>query len=95
MIDKVDIIMLLRVQHERHGITDEANFKADHYHEQYGLTKERYRRLKDDAIVMHPAPVNRGVEIDSELVEAPKSRIFKQMENGMYLRMAVIDKLLS
>lgn len=44
---------------------------------------------------MHPAPVNRGVEIDSELVEAPKSRIFKQMENGMYLRMAVIDKLLS
>ena len=93
VIDKVDIIMLLRVQHERHGITDEANFKVDHYHEQYGLTKERYRRLKDDAIVMHPAPVNRGVEIDSELVEAPKSRIFKQMENGMYLRMAVIDKL--
>ena len=38
---------------------------------------------------MHPAPVNRGVEIKSELVEAPKSRIFKQMENGMYLRMAV------
>ena len=95
VINKVDIIMLLRVQHERHGITDEANFKADHYHEQYGLTKERYRRLKEDAIVMHPAPVNRGVEIDSELVEAPKSRIFKQMENGMYLRMAVIDKLLS
>ena len=94
VIDKVDIIMLLRVQHERHGITDEANFKADHYHEQYGLTKERYRRLKDDAIVMHPAPVNRGVEIDSELVEAPKSRIFKQMENGMYLRMAVISALL-
>lgn len=69
--------------------------KLMRYHEQYGLTKERYRRLKDDAIVMHPAPVNRGVEIDSELVEAPKSRIFKQMENGMYLRMAVIDKLLS
>ena len=70
------------------SITDEANFKVIIIMEQYGLTKERYRRLKDDAIVMHPAPVNRGVEIDSELVEAPKSRIFKQMENGMYLRMA-------
>ncbi|CRF96176.1 aspartate carbamoyltransferase [Streptococcus pneumoniae] len=43
---------------------------------------------------MHPAPVNRGVEIESDLVEAPQSRIFKQMENGMYLRMAVIDELL-
>ena len=43
---------------------------------------------------MHPAPVNRGVEIDTSLGEAPKSRIFKQMENGMYLRMAVINELL-
>ncbi|CAC7005745.1 aspartate carbamoyltransferase [Staphylococcus aureus] len=43
---------------------------------------------------MHPAPVNRGVEIQSDLVEASKSRIFKQMENGVYLRMAVIDELL-
>ncbi|MCE5089472.1 aspartate carbamoyltransferase catalytic subunit [Staphylococcus devriesei] len=95
VIDQVDIVMLLRVQHERHGITGEANFEADEYHEQYGLTKARYNKLKDKAIVMHPAPVNRGVEIDTELVEAPKARIFKQMENGMYLRMAVINKLLS
>ena len=55
---------------------------------------DRYNKLKDKAIVMHPAPVNR-VEIDSELVEAPKARIFKQMTNGMYLRMSVINKLLS
>lgn len=43
---------------------------------------------------MHPAPVNRGVEIEDALVEAPKSRIFKQMENGMYIRMAIIDYIL-
>ena len=95
VIDQVDIVMLLRVQHERHGITGEANFEANDYHEQYGLTMDRYNKLKDKAIVMHPAPVNRGVEIDSELVEAPKARIFKQMTNGMYLRMSVINKLLS
>ena len=56
---------------------------------------DRYNKLKDKAIVMHPAPVNRGVEIDSELVERLKARIFKQMTNGMYLRMSVINKLLS
>jgi len=94
VIDKVDIVMLLRVQHERHGISGEANFAAEEYHQQFGLTQARYDKLKEEAIVMHPAPVNRGVEIKSELVEAPKSRIFKQMENGMYLRMAVISALL-
>ena len=91
---KLMIVMLLRVQHERHGISGEANFAAEEYHQQFGLTQARYDKLKEEAIVMHPAPVNRGVEIKSELVEAPKSRIFKQMENGMYLRMAVISALL-
>ena len=94
VIEQVDIVMLLRVQHERHGIAGEANFAAEEYHQQYGLTQARYDKLKEEAIVMHPAPVNRGVEIKSDLVEAPKSRIFKQMENGMYLRMAVISALL-
>ena len=75
--------MLLRVQHERHGIA-EANFAAEEYHQQYGLTQARYDKLKEEAIVMHPAPVNRGVEIKSDLVEAPKSRIFKQMEKYVF-----------
>ena len=61
------------------GMTDEE------YLENYGLTKARYARMKDKAIVMHPAPVNRGVEIDTDLVEAEKSRIFEQMHNGMLL----------
>ena len=49
--------------------------------------------MKPNAIIMHPAPVNREVEIDSDLVECRRSRIFKQMENGVYVRMAVIKKM--
>lgn len=94
VIDEVDIVMLLRVQHERHADGDTTQFEVSNYHDQYGLTQARYDRLKAQAIVMHPAPVNRGVEIEHSLVEASKSRIFKQMENGMYLRMAVIDYIL-
>ena len=54
--------MLLRVQHERLG-RRKSKFSVGEYHEQFGLTHERYNQLKDDAIIMHPAPVNRGVEI--------------------------------
>ena len=93
-IEDIDIVMLLRVQHERHDDGEVADFENQNYHQNYGLTKQRYNRLKSSAIVMHPAPVNRGVEIDDCLVEADKSRIFKQMENGMYTRMAVIEYIL-
>ncbi|MBO1213832.1 aspartate carbamoyltransferase catalytic subunit [Staphylococcus nepalensis] len=93
-IEDIDIVMLLRVQHERHDDGEVADFENQKYHQNYGLTKQRYNRLKSSAIVMHPAPVNRGVEIDDCLVEADKSRIFKQMENGMYTRMAVIEYIL-
>ena len=58
----------------------------------YGLDEKRYNKLKKDAIIMHPAPVNRGVEIDTDLVEAEKSRIFQQMHNGMLVRKAVIKR---
>lgn len=94
VIDSIDIVMLLRVQHERHGDSEIASFETTKYHEQFGLTQQRYNKLNDRAIIMHPAPVNRGVEIEDALVEAPKSRIFKQMENGMYIRMAIIDYIL-
>ncbi|PTH56681.1 aspartate carbamoyltransferase [Staphylococcus arlettae] len=94
VIDQIDIVMLLRVQHERHDNGDVNTFETNSYHEEYGLTQARYDQLQAHAIVMHPAPVNRGVEIDSNLVETSKSRIFRQMENGMYLRMAVIDYIL-
>lgn len=93
VIEEVDVCMLLRVQNERHE--SGATFSAEKYHEAYGLTMERYEKLPEQAIVMHPAPVNRGVEIDSSLVESSKSRIFKQMENGVFIRMACIYDVLN
>ncbi|WP_395318215.1 aspartate carbamoyltransferase catalytic subunit [Fructilactobacillus frigidiflavus] len=88
-----DVVMLLRVQKERLG--DElTKFDEAAYHRQYGLTKARYATMKANAIIMHPAPVNRGVEIDSDLVESDKSRIFRQMENGMYMRMAILTDIM-
>ncbi|UBH09464.1 aspartate carbamoyltransferase catalytic subunit [Macrococcus armenti] len=93
VINKVDVCMLLRVQHERHGDINKG-FSKENYNAQFGLTKARYKNLKDTAIVLHPAPVNRDVEIDSDLVEAPKSRIFKQMENGVFTRMSILSQVL-
>lgn len=93
VIDEVDVCMLLRVQNERHD--SGTTFSKEDYHNAYGLTIDRYNKLHDNAIVMHPAPVNRGVEIDTSLVESSKSRIFKQMENGVFIRMACIHDVLN
>lgn len=91
VISDIDVCMLLRVQHERH---DGIHIDKNEYHRDYGLTKERYNKLKESAIVMHPAPVNRDVEIADELVEADKSVIFEQMRNGMFMRQAIIEKII-
>lgn len=92
IISEVDVCMLLRVQHERHD--GKVLFDKESYHKGYGLTVARYKKLKDKAIVMHPAPVNRGVEIADELVESEKSVIFEQMKNGMYIRQAILEKII-
>ncbi|MBO1510488.1 aspartate carbamoyltransferase catalytic subunit [Metabacillus bambusae] len=89
-IAKSDVVMLLRIQHERH---DEKS-NAENYLQVYGLTKEREKQMKNGAIIMHPAPVNRDVEIDGDLIECDRSRIFKQMENGVFARMAVLKRAL-
>ncbi|MFD0588036.1 aspartate carbamoyltransferase catalytic subunit [Paenibacillus sp. GCM10027627] len=90
---KSDVVMMLRVQLERHesGMLN----SAEAYREQYGLTVERAGRIGKHAIIMHPAPVNRNVEIDGEIVEHPQSRIFPQMANGVPIRMAVIERALN
>ena len=62
----------------------------EEYHKQYGLTVEREKRMKEGAIIMHPAPFNRGVEIADDVVECKRSRIFKQMSNGVFIRMSVL-----
>lgn len=89
-VETADVVMLLRIQHERHGET--ATKAADDYHQAFGLTVDRERRMKPGSIIMHPAPVNRDVEIADCLVECERSRIFKQMKNGVYIRMAVLKR---
>jgi aspartate carbamoyltransferase catalytic subunit len=85
-----DVVMLLRIQYERHRMRD--HFTQEDYHQKYGLTHKRVDSMKKGAIIMHPAPVNRNVEIADDLVECEKSRIFKQMENGVYVRMAALHR---
>ena len=92
IISEIDVLMLLRIQHERHD--NQKSFSVKNYLQQYGLTKEREQKMKKSAIIMHPAPINRGVEIDSDLVECSRSRIFKQMENGVFARMAILKNTL-
>lgn len=87
-IQKVDVVMLLRVQFERHQ--ESFDIKQEEYLDKYGLNQKRYEMMQDNAIILHPAPFNRGIEIDGDLVEADKSRIFDQMKNGLFLRMAVL-----
>ncbi|WP_227935747.1 aspartate carbamoyltransferase catalytic subunit [Alkalihalobacillus deserti] len=88
-----DVVMLLRIQHERHE--GSMQWSKEGYHKQYGLTIEREKRMKKEAIILHPAPVNRGVELASELVECDRSRIFKQMKNGVAVRRAVVKRALT
>ncbi len=88
LIADMDIIMLLRVQHERH--TQAMQLGIEQYNAGYGLNMARVAKMKDNAIIMHPAPFNRGVEITDEVVECDKSRIFAQMTNGVYVRMSLL-----
>ncbi|MBC7557031.1 MAG: aspartate carbamoyltransferase catalytic subunit [Chryseobacterium sp.] len=91
LIPVADVLIFLRIQHERHG---EIKYKDEDYLKKYGLTKEREQKMKTSSIIMHPAPINRNVEIDSDLVECKRSRIFKQMENGVFARMAILANAL-
>ena len=91
-IKTMDVVMLLRIQFERHS--GSMQMTKEEYHRDYGLTMERVNQMKDNAIIMHPAPINRGVEIADEVAECEKARIFKQMTNGVYIRMAAISRVL-
>ncbi|MBQ3413759.1 MAG: aspartate carbamoyltransferase catalytic subunit [Clostridia bacterium] len=91
-LPKVDVVMLLRIQLERHEKDTIVN--KEEYNSKYGLNKNNINKMKGNAIIMHPAPFNRNVEITDEIVECDKSRIFKQIENGVFVRMAMIEKSL-
>jgi len=91
-IDEADVVMILRVQRERGG---GLGFPSDReYFDVFGLTPERRKLAKKDAIVMHPGPMNRGVEIDSAVADGPDSVILEQVENGVAVRMAVLYLLI-
>lgn len=92
LLEIVDVMMMLRVQHERH--VGENLFSKEEYHQTYGLTNERAKKLSKQAIIMHPAPVNRDVELADQLVEGIQSRIIQQMSNGVYMRMAILEAVL-
>lgn len=92
ILEDSDVVMLLRIQHERHAVS--KSFSKDSYHDIYGLTAEREARMKQGAIIMHPAPVNRDVEIADALVECERSRIFQQVRNGVFTRMAILETIL-
>jgi aspartate carbamoyltransferase catalytic subunit len=91
-IKDADVIIMLRLQKER---MQGAFLPSEHeYYSQYGLTEERLRVAKDDAIVMHPGPINRGVEIESRVADGERSVILDQVTYGISVRMAIMSMVL-
>lgn len=91
-LDGADVLMMLRLQRERmeQGLVS----SLEDYHRDYGLTTARLKHAAPDAVVMHPGPMNRGVEIDDDVADGPQSLILKQVSNGVAARMAVLEALL-
>jgi len=87
-IADADIINLLRIQHERQRKTMFPSLAE--YTSLFGLNQARLARTKPDALIMHPGPINRGVEIDSEIADCPRSLVLRQVTNGLAVRMAVL-----
>ncbi len=88
VLPNADVVNLLRIQHERQR--KEYFPGLGEYIRLFGLTKERAKLLKSDCLIMHPGPINRGVEIDSDLADGPQSVILNQVTNGLAVRMAVL-----
>jgi aspartate carbamoyltransferase catalytic subunit len=87
-LKNVDVVIMLRLQKER-MIT--ASIPSEYeYFNRYGLTQEKLKVAKEDAIVMHPGPINRGIEIDSTIADSEQSVILQQVSNGIAIRMAVM-----
>jgi aspartate carbamoyltransferase catalytic subunit len=92
VLPKLDVVYLLRLQKER--MTEALLPSLREYTATYGLTRERARLLSPDALIMHPGPVNRGVEVAAEVADQPSSVITRQVANGVAVRMAVLYLLL-
>ena len=86
-----DAVIALRVQKERHD--NENIFLLEDYKEQFGINNRHLENLKPDAVIMHPGPINYGVEIEADILQDPRCHILKQVENGVFLREALIRSL--
>ena len=91
-LEGADAAMMLRLQRER--MEEGLIASLDDYHRDFGLTSARLKRAAPDAVVMHPGPINRGVEITDEVADGPQSLILRQVSNGVAVRMAVLEALL-
>jgi aspartate carbamoyltransferase catalytic subunit len=89
-IEGADVIIMLRLQKER---MHDALISMDSYYKDYGLNKNRLKYAKDDVIVMHPGPINRGIEIESSVADGPNSVILNQVSYGISVRMAIMSML--
>jgi len=87
-IEQTDVIIMLRLQKER---MHEALISTDDYYRDYGLTQEKLSTAKKDVIVMHPGPINRGIEIDSDVADGENSVILDQVSSGIAIRMAIMS----
>ncbi len=87
-IAEADVIIMLRLQKER---MHEALISTDDYYKKYGLTKQKLKAAKKDVIVMHPGPINRGIEIDSDVADGKHSVILDQVSSGIAIRMAIMS----
>lgn len=91
-IRDADVIIMLRLQKER--MSGHFLPSAEEFHSRYGLTQARLRLARPDALVMHPGPINRGIEIDSGVADGPQSVILQQVNHGVAVRMAVMSMIL-
>ncbi len=91
-LKEADVVMMLRIQRERMGQADLPD--ADRYFAKYGLTPERLALARPGAIVMHPQPMNRGIEIASDVADGPQSVIRDQVRNGVAVRMAILAEVI-
>lgn len=88
VIEQVDVVNMLRIQFERMGGNPFPSIRE--YSRYFGLTSERMKRAKSDIVVMHPGPINRGLEMESQVADGPNSVILDQVTNGLSVRMAVL-----
>ena len=91
-LQDADVVMCLRVQKER--FSQDEQLDLEKYRQKYMLTTEQLKLAKPDALVLHPGPMNRGIEIDDSVADGSQSLIYEQVKNGVYARMAILEAVL-